>query len=272
MIQPLDAVILGVVEGLTEFLPVSSTGHLILASKALNLEGEAIKTFEVVIQGGALVAVLGLYRGHVKSMFEGIQGRNPEGLALLRNLIISFIPAAVIGLLTHRAIKEHLFGVMPVIIALALGGLIMNAIDRWVSKRPQVVEGSVLSITANQALIIGLAQCLALWPGTSRSMVTILAALLCGLSKKVSAEYSFLLALPTLGAATVFDFAANSQGFFQEISVLTFCLGMLAAAVVAALAIKGFVQFISKFGFFVFGWYRVALAGVVWFFVYGKQA
>ncbi len=269
MVQPLDAIILGIVEGLTEFLPVSSTGHLILVSKALQLEGEAVKTFEVVIQGGALFAVLGLYREHVKAMFQGLLGKSAQGFHLFRNVCISFAPAAIIGLLTHRYIKEHLFGVMPVIIALAIGGFVMNGVDRWVAKRPQVPEGDVYSMTMMHAFIIGSAQCLALWPGTSRSMVTILAALLCGLSKKVSAEYSFLLALPTLGAATCLDFAVNSQGFFDEISMLSFVIGMVTSGIVAAIAIKGFVQFISKFGLFVFGWYRVALAGAVWYIAYG---
>lgn len=249
------------VEGLTEFLPVSSTGHLILAARALQLHGEAVKAFEVVIQAGALAAVLGLYHHRLAAMLRGFSGHDPAGRQLLGKLLVGFLPAAGTGLLLHRAIKAALFSVWPVVAALAAGGILMILADRW--RTPQ--EGRPLeALSWSQAWWIGVAQCLALWPGTSRAMVTMLAGLSCGLSPTAAAEYSFLLALPTLGAATVLDVAAHGPALWQDVGPASLVCGYVAAGVVAALAIKGFIRYLTRHGLAVFGWYRLAVAAAVW--------
>ena len=263
MLPPFEAMVLGIVEGLTEFLPVSSTGHLILASHFLGVRGEAVKTFEVVIQAGALAAVVGLYRAQVASMWRGLFDRDVEGRRLLRNLAISFVPAAVVGILLHRAIKARLFSAWPVIAALAAGGVLMIGISRALPHDPRKPGKTLSSMTLREALLIGSAQCLALWPGTSRAMVTIVAGLLLGFPATVAAEYSFLLALPTLGAATVFDAVTGGHGLWQEAGGLSLLCGFLAAAAVAAVAVRGFIRYLTRRGLAPFGWYRLGLAAVM---------
>ena len=288
-IEPLHAVLLGLIEGITEFLPVSSTGHLILVSHALGLRGEAVKTFQIVIQAGALVAVGGLYRVRLAAMWRGLRGLDPPGRRLLTNLFVSFLPAAVLGLLFHRTIKAHLFGTGPVVAALALGGLLMIGLDLWrrrtgvvpppaasASPRPPAVGGypdaaagvrTLESITVREALLIGCVQCLALWPGTSRAMVTIVAGLLLGLPATAAAEYSFLLALPTLGAATLFDAVTGGEVLWRETGPLVLAGGFVTAGIAAALAIRGFIAYLTRHGLAPFGWYRIGLAGIVWIIV-----
>jgi undecaprenyl-diphosphatase len=262
VIPPLDAVILGVIEGLTEFLPVSSTGHLILAAYLLGLAGESVKTFTVVIQAGALGAVVMLYRERLRSVWRGIKGRDPAGRRLAVNLALSFAPAGVIGLLLHGVIKEHLFGTSPVVLALAVGGVVMIGMDRWFKANGQP-DRTIESITPREALLIGFAQCLALWPGTSRAMVTIVAGMLAGLPPKVAAEYSFLLALPTLGLATLFDLATGGRGLVADVGPLSLLAGFAAAWVVAVLAVRTFVQYLAHRGLERFGWYRLLLAALM---------
>lgn len=254
------AAILGVLEGLTEFLPVSSTGHLILASAVLNLQGEAVKTFEIVIQAGALGAVLGLYRRQVAGMFRGLTGGDPEGRKLAVNLMVSFVPAGIAGLLLHGLIKKWLFGVWPVGAALAVGGAAMilfeqRRLTHGVRKRQTLEEMSV-----RDALWIGVAQVLALWPGTSRSMVTLVAGMGLGLSATAAAEYSFLLAIPTLGMATLFDAVSGSGELFFQVGLPAVLTGFFSAAVVAALAVQGFLSYLTQNGLAPFGWYRIGLA------------
>jgi len=261
MVSWLDAILLGIVEGLTEFLPISSTGHLILAARVLHLGGEAVTTFEVVIQAGALVAVVGLYWVRLVAMGRGLLGADPAGRRLLRNLIVSFLPAAVVGVLSHRLIKMWLFSTWPVVAALAAGGVLMIAVDRW---RPATSGRRLESITPREALLVGLAQCLALWPGTSRAMVTMVAGLLLGWPATMAAEYSFLLALPTLGAATAFDAALGGRLLLEQASPFAVAGGLAASGIVAALAIQGFLQYLTHRGLAPFGWYRLALAGTVW--------
>jgi undecaprenyl-diphosphatase len=260
----IQAAVLGIVEGLTEYLPVSSTGHLILTSRWLGLSGEAVKTFDVVIQAGAIAAVLNLYRARVLSMGRGLLGRDPAGARLAANLAASFLPAAVAGLMLHELIKARLFGVGPVAFALAAGGLFMLWVDRWARSRAKPAL-ELASLTTMGALGIGLAQCLALWPGTSRAMVTMAAAMLIGFPAPAAAEYSFLLALPTLGAATLLDAVQGGPALIHEISWLAFLSGFLTAFLVAMLAMRGLIRYLTKHGLALFGWYRLALAAVVWF-------
>ena len=263
MIRFSDASVLGVVEGLTEFLPVSSTGHLILAAHWLGLYGDEVKTFEVVIQLGAMVAVLALYRDRVRSLWAGVLGRDPAGRRLLGTLLVSFLPAAVLGVLLHTPIKALLFGVWPVAAALAIGGVLMIGADWWLARHRRLTVKTLELLSLREALLIGLAQTAALWPGTSRSMVTILAGLCLGLPPAAAAEYSFLLALPTLGAAAIFDAARGGAALLGAAGAGSVLIGFVVAGVTAAVAIRGFVRYLSRGGLAPFGWYRLALALVV---------
>jgi undecaprenyl-diphosphatase len=258
---PEQAATLGIVEGLTEFIPVSSTGHLILAGHAMGLTGAAVDAFEIVIQAGALFAVLWLYRARVGEIFAGVFRGDPVGRHLLIKLLIAFLPSAILGLLTHEWIKEYLFGPRPVAVALMVGGVAILAVERF--RRPgypRIVD-TLGEISYRGALVIGLAQCLSLWPGTSRAMTTILAALLLGCTPVVAAEFSFLLALPTLGAATLFDLAKH-HGELTGPAIggpAPLVIGLVTAAIVAALAIKTFLLYLTSRGLSPFGWYRIAI-------------
>jgi undecaprenyl-diphosphatase len=263
VIEPLHAVLLGALEGLTEFLPISSTGHLILASRVLDLHGEAVKTFTVVIQAGAVGAVLVLYRARVSAILRGLAGHDPAGLALAVKLLVSFLPAGVAGALFHRVIKERLFTYEAVVAALAAGGLLMLAVDWWVKRRGEGRLG-LDSLSLRDAVLIGCAQCLALWPGTSRAMVTLVAGMLLGLPATAAAEYTFLLALPTLGMATVFDAVTGGPALLQEAGLVSVAVGFCSAALVAVVAVHSFVRYLARHGLAVFAWYRLALAAAVW--------
>jgi undecaprenyl-diphosphatase len=261
-----QAVILGVVEGLTEFLPVSSTGHLILVSHAMGLVGSAVDAFEIVIQAGALLAVVWLYRARLAEILGGIFGGDPKGRALLLKLFVAFLPAAAIGLVAHHWVEEHLFGPRPVAIALILGGILMIWIARGRTERnARATVQNVDDLPLMAALWIGVAQCLSLWPGTSRSMVTILAALLLGATPVVAAEFSFLLALPTLGAATLFDLAKHHHELLGPDvgGPLILLTGLIVSAIVAVIAIRGFLKYLTSRGLAPFGWYRIAIGALV---------
>ncbi len=258
----IEAAILGAVEGLTEFLPVSSTGHLILAARAMGLSGAAIDAYEVVIQAGALLAVIWLYRARVGDLAQGLVRPHPRGRALLLRLLVAFLPAAALGFLTHSWIKEHLFGARPVAAALLAGGVAILVIEAWRRRRAEAPRyASVDDFPVRMALFIGLAQCLSLWPGTSRALATMMAALLLGATPIAAAEFSFLLALPTLGMATLYDFVKNHEallgpGLGGPAPLLT---GLVVAAIVAALAITSFLRYLTHRGLVPFGWYRIAL-------------
>lgn len=262
-VSPLQAALLGLIEGLTEYLPVSSTGHLILLSKGLGLgEDPAVKSFEIVIQAGAILAVLGLYRDRVRQMLAGLVGRDAAGRRLLMLLIVAFLPAAVIGLLAKDAIKAYLFHPLPVVAALAVGGVIMLGTGRL--HRRRTADGTEIDgMLMRQALLIGLAQCLAMWPGTSRSLATILAGLAVGLTPVAAAEFSFLLALPTLGGATFLDLVTDGRVLVEGVGPLALAIGLVVAFVSAAVAIKGFVAWLSRHGLMPFGIYRIVLAAAV---------
>ena len=263
MISPAQAALLGIVEGLTEFLPVSSTGHLILAARCLRLDGDAVKTFEVIVQAGALAAVLGLYWARVASMWRGVLGHDAAGRRLFRNVVISFLPSAAAGVGLHQLITQRLFGFWPVIVALALGGALMIGVDRWLAERDGAPSRTLSSMTSRDALFIGLAQCASLWPGTSRAMVTIVTALLLGMPLTVAAEYSFLLALPMLGAATLLESVSGGRVLLQETGAVAVGCGLVTAAVVATLAMRGFLRYVTRRGLAPFGWYRIGIAGAL---------
>ncbi len=275
------AVVLGVVEGLTEYLPVSSTGHLILVSHWMGLShftgvegplGKRVETapgvdaYNIVIQLGAILAVLGLYRKRVAQMLAGMVGRDPAGLRLAALLIVAALPAAVVGVLFHTQIKDYLFGPVTVCGALAVGGVLMMLVEyatRRRRKRRETIR-ELTNIRFWQALVIGCAQILAMWPGTSRSMITIIAALLVGLDMVAAAEFSFLLALPTLGGATLFDLVKDGGEIVDVAGVDGLLVGLVVSGVVAALAVKFFVKWLTHHGLWPFGLYRIAIAAAVW--------
>lgn len=277
LISWLDAIILGTVEGLTEFLPVSSTGHLILVSEWLNLYRNpatkaGVDAFEIVIQSGALLAVIGIYSTHIRSMLRGLSGHDNEGRRLLLLLLVGFMPAAIVGVLAGSWIKSTLFGIVPVMTALGIGGLLMVVIERSLRRQsvsePGRLELSLATMTLRSALVIGVAQCLAMWPGTSRSMVTIMTARLLGYQARAAAEFSFLLALPTLGGATVYELFHQGPVLLQTSSAANLAIGLGTSCLVAWLAVKGFLVYLNRHGMELFGWYRIALAlviaGVIW--------
>ena len=268
----LQAAVLGVVEGITEYLPISSTGHLILASALLGLDAPperkaAVDAFNVVIQGGAILAVLGLYWPRVARMLRGLAGRDPEGRRLLGLIVLAFLPAALVGPFLDDAIDARLFNPPAVVTALVLWGVVMIVVDRWQKRRfahgDAVRARALEDLTWRSALFIGLLQCLAMWPGTSRSMITIVAAMLVGLPPRAAAEFSFLLALPTLGGACAFKVAKDVLGdgpsALAALGIAPMAVGIVVATVSAALAVKWLVHYLNRHGLAVFGWYRLAL-------------
>jgi undecaprenyl-diphosphatase len=267
----LQAVVLGVVEGVTEYLPVSSTGHLILTSALMGLDAPparkaAVDAFNIVIQGGAILAVLGLYWPRVRSMIAGALGRDPAGLRLLGLLVVAFLPAAILGPLLDDRIEQYLFNPPAVVTALALWGVVMILIGGWQKRRllDHEAVSDLGALTWRAALFIGALQCLAMWPGTSRSMITIVAGMLVGMRPREAAEFSFLLALPTLGGACVFKVAKDVWGsdpsMLAQLGPAPMLVGILVATVSAAVAVKWLVHYLNRHGLAVFGWYRLALS------------
>lgn len=261
----LDALILGIVEGLTEFLPVSSTGHLILTSALLGIEGKQVDSYVIVIQLGAIMAVLALYRDRAMQMIHGLLGKNAAGLGLFLKLLVAFIPAVILGLAFEDMIEELLFHPFPVAMALIVGGVGMIAVERLyllpkIRRDGEDSLKTVETMSYRDALLIGLAQCLALWPGTSRSMSTIIGAQLCGFRNRDAAEISFLLALPTLGGATVYKLVKDQEVLTQvEGGVGLILFGNAVAFIVAFLAVKWFVSFVTRHGMTPFGVYRIII-------------
>lgn len=262
MITLIDAVLLGIVEGLTELLPVSSTGHLILLGSLLGHESEAAKSLDVVIQLGAVIAVGVYFRDRIRRTLVGFFGKEGASLTLLGALLAAFIPTAVVGLLFHKTVKAYLFGPLPVAGALAVGGVLMIGVERWAKDRP--AEEGVEQVSVKMGFVIGLCQCLSLWPGASRSMTTIVGGKLLGLDTKTSAEFSFLLALPTLGAATIYDFYKNGDKILAMPSgAEVLGVGMLVSFLVTWLVVALFLRYVGRVGLSPFGVYRVALAALV---------
>lgn len=254
----LQALILGIVEGLTEFLPVSSTGHLILAGDLLGFNDEKGKLFEVVIQSGAILAVCWEYRVKILSVVSGLRDEKPAQTFAL-NLLVAFLPAAVLGLLFGKAVKQYLFNSLTVALAFIVGGLIML----WVERRDHVVRiESIDEITWKDALKLGFAQTLALIPGTSRSGATIIGGLFFGLSRKAATEFSFFLAIPTLFAATAYDlYKARDMLVLDDLT--QFSIGFIAAFFSAFAAVRGLIRYVAHHDFSVFAWYRIAFGIVV---------
>ncbi|MFO1010032.1 MAG: undecaprenyl-diphosphate phosphatase [Planctomycetota bacterium] len=258
-----QAALLGLVEGVTEFLPVSSTGHLILTQHVLGIEtSPAVQAFEVCIQSGAIAAVLAVFLPRVRAMTLGVFGRDADGLKLALRIVLAFVPAAAAALLFGSWIKQHLFGLEPVVVAWFVGGAVILLVPRLRAGREH--GGARLeTLGFRDALVIGLAQCLALWPGTSRSLVTIAGALFVGLSGAAAVEFSLLLGFVTLLAATAHDAHEHGAAMVRELGLTNLALGFLAAFLSAFLAVRWFVARLGRAGLAPFGWYRVVLAAAV---------
>ncbi len=286
--EPWQAFILGVIEGITEYLPVSSTGHLVLAQRLMGIgtESEADKlaadAFAICIQGGAILAVLGLYYKRVLQMIRGALGKDPEGLKLAVNILAGFAPAAVLGLIFNDIIEEHLFSMWPIIFALVTGGIAILIVSRYRRKHPPVGGAKdLMELTWRMALIIGLLQCVAMWPGTSRSLMTIMGGLIVGLSVRSAVEFSFLLGVLTLTAATAKKAVWGIEGagaqyetwfggtmlMWDAYGGLSFLIGIVAATISAALAVKWLVTYLQSHGLALFGWYRIAIGLMIAFLV-----
>ncbi|MFO1345135.1 MAG: undecaprenyl-diphosphate phosphatase [Rhodocyclaceae bacterium] len=254
----LKALILGVVEGLTEFLPISSTGHLILAGDLLDFNDERGKLFEIVIQSGAILAVCWEYRAKIASVVGGLT-RERAAQRFVLNLFVAFLPLAVLGLLFGKAIKAHLFNPIAVATTFILGAFVIL----WAERREHRIRvESVDDLSLTDALKLGIAQAFALIPGTSRSGATIIGGLLFGLSRKAATEFSFFLAIPTLSAATVYQ-------LYKERHLLSFddigmwAVGFVSAFVSAFLCVRWLLRYISSHDFTVFAWYRIVFGLVV---------
>jgi undecaprenyl-diphosphatase len=255
-----QAIILGIVEGLTEYLPVSSTGHLILAQRLMGIpQDEASDAYAICIQAGAIAAVLGIYWKRVKQMIMGVLGKDPVGLSLAINVMIAFMPAAIVGVLLKKQISIHLMKPWPIVAAWIVGGAIILWYE-WGRKGKTVELGKgVEQIDWRLALGIGLFQCLGMWPGTSRSLVTILAGLFLGLRMAAAVEFSFILGLLTLTAATAYDGIKHGKTMVHEYGPLPIVVGFVFAAISAAVAVKWMVAYLNKHGLAIFGYYRIAV-------------
>ncbi|HSM64961.1 MAG TPA: undecaprenyl-diphosphate phosphatase [Ilumatobacteraceae bacterium] len=257
-LTPLKAIILGAVEGFTEYLPVSSTGHLLVTQRLLGLDDEAERaaadSYVIAIQIGAILAVVVLYWRRLGQITRGLAGRDVEGRSLLVALVVAFVPAAFVGLVLGDTIKDQLFGAWPVVVAWFVGGVFLVV---W---RPRPGSVELTQFTVRHAAIIGVAQILALWPGTSRSLVTIVAALAIGASMAAAVEFSFLLGLATLSAATFYDLAQNGQEILDVYGWRTPLAGGIVAFVTAAIAVRWLVAFLRTRPLAVFGWYRIGIA------------
>jgi len=254
----LQALLLGLVEGVTEFLPISSTGHLIIAGQLLGFNGEKAKVFMIAIQLAAIFAVVWEYRarlGHVVMTLHS----EPASQRLAVNLMAGFLPAAVLGFLFYKEIKSYLFNPIVVASALVIGGVLIL----WAERRKHVVSTETIDeLNWRRALAVGFAQALAMIPGTSRSGATIIGGLFLGLSRKTAAEFSFFLAIPTMFAATAYDLYKNWR-LFDVHDVPLFAVGGIAAFVSALIAVRTLIKFVSRHDYTLFAWYRIVFGGVV---------
>lgn len=263
----IKAIIMGLVEGFTEFLPISSTGHLILAGSLLDFTGEKVKVFEIAIQAGAMLAVIWEYRARIGRVLGGMFSERRQQKFVI-NLIVAFLPAALLGLVFAKTIKAELFKPVPVALAFIIGGLVIL----WVERRPQGQKQqgmphasrieTVDEMTVLDALKIGCAQAFALIPGTSRSGATIIGGMLFGLSRKAATEFSFFLAIPTLLAATVYS-VYKERALLSMADLPLFGLGSLAAFVSAFLCVRWLLRYISSHDFTIFAWYRIVFGVIV---------
>jgi undecaprenyl-diphosphatase len=257
-LELLKALFLGLIEGLTEFLPISSTGHLILFGHLIDFQSDSGRAFEVIIQLGAILAVCWLYRQKIVDLLKGFFSGDMHARRFAVNVFLAFLPAVVIGIFAVDFIKQVLFSPLVVACALIIGGLIIFAVEAKEFK-PRTIEAT--DITFKQAILIGFAQCLAMIPGTSRSGATIIGGMLSGLSRKAATEFSFFLAMPTMLGAATYDLIRNASVLSSD-NMMNIAAGFAAAFIAALLVVKALVKFVEKHTLRVFAWYRVIL-GVV---------
>lgn len=283
-----EALVLGVVQGVTEFLPISSTGHLIIANRALGLGFEdkekteemeytmkdAVDSYAIVIQGGTMLAIVFLYWKRIGSILLGLMGRDRKGLRLARNILLAFLPAAGLGLFLGGWIEEHLFSPTTVMVALVVGAMVMFGVERWRSgKLEEQDEGDcgldLDELTVGQALGIGGLQCIAMWPGVSRSMITIVGGYVAGLNPGGAAEFSFLLGLVTLSAASFYELLFDGVHMVKVLNLGPAIFGCGVAFVTGAIAVRWLVNYLTRNGLSLFAWYRIALAVGIFLANYG---
>ncbi len=261
MSDPVSAIILGIVEGITEFLPVSSTGHLILASALLGYKSDYWALFNIVIQLGAILAIVVLYWRTIWAVATGLLRLDPTSVRFTRNVLVAFLPAAAIGAVLHKQI-EALLG-KPVVVAVALiaGGVAILGIERWVKEGD--IKG-VADIPLPKVIAIGLIQCLSMIPGVSRSGATILGALSLGVERRTAAEFSFFLAIPTMLGATVFELVTKRHELMEanHVGLGLIAIGFAVAFVTALLVMRWFITLIGRTGFSPFGWYRIVVGAI----------
>ena len=251
----LKALFLGLIEGLTEFLPISSTGHLILFGHLIDFKSDSGRVFEVVIQFGAILAVCWLYRQKIIALIRGFFSGEAHARRFAINVFVAFLPAVVIGVLAVDFIKQVLFSPLVVAFALIIGGLIIFAVEAREYK-PKTIEAT--NISFKQSILVGFAQCVAMVPGTSRSGATIIGGMLLGLSRKAATEFSFFLAMPTMLGAATYDLFRNANVLTSD-NLVNISVGFMAAFVAALLVIKALVKFVEKHSLRVFAWYRIVL-------------
>ena len=262
IILAIKAIVMGLVEGFTEFLPISSTGHLIVAGSLLNFTGEKVKVFEIAIQAGAILAVMWEYRKRIGTVLGGITN-DPKQQKFVINLVVAFLPAAILGLLFSKKIKEQLFAPVPVALAFIVGGFVILWVENRNKERPTKPRiESVDDMTIMDAFKIGCAQAFALIPGTSRSGATIIGGMLFGLSRKAATEFSFFLAIPTLLAATVYS-VYKERALLSVADLPLFGIGGVAAFISAFLCVRWLLRYISSHDFTAFAWYRIVFGIVV---------
>ncbi|NLC34958.1 MAG: undecaprenyl-diphosphate phosphatase [Alcaligenaceae bacterium] len=280
----LKALFLGVIEGLTEFIPVSSTAHLLIIGSWLDFSSSDDKVFEVVIQFGSILAVMWIFRARLYQLFSGALKHDPIELAFMRNLLIAFLPAAVIGALAIKYIKMLFHSPAVFVFTLVIGGFIML----WVERKPQYAKfgatqaggqpvpasaaeteatrrataHALEQISWKQALVVGFAQCLAMVPGTSRSGATIISGMIAGIDRRTATEFSFFLAMPTMLAATVYDLYRNAS-VLNSTEASAIAVGFVAACISALVVVRAVLHFVSRHTYRPFAWYRIGFGGVV---------
>lgn len=258
-------ILLGIIEGLTEFLPVSSTGHLILASSLLGFDGDGSASFKIAIQLGAILAVLVAYRQRFWNVGIGLLRKDHDSYLFTRNILLGFFPAMVVGALAYEGVRHLLTSPMVVAVALLIGGILILLIERMVKV---VKVTSVETMPLGTALAIGVVQCIAMIPGVSRSGATILGALLMGVERKTAAEFSFFLAVPTMAGATVYALWSDRALLtLDDMSAIS--IGLVTAFLVALVVVKAFVAIVARFGFAPFAWYRIIIgsSAILWLLV-----
>ncbi len=262
MTETITAILLGIIEGVTEYLPVSSTGHLILGTELLGYDAQKWALFNIAIQPGAILAILVLYWRTFLNVLTGLTRAQPEAIAFTRNLLVAFFPAVILGVLFGDAIDALLENAMVVAIALVLGGIAILVIERLAKTKDL---GGVANVSLRQSILIGVVQCVAMIPGVSRSGATILGAMAFGVDRKTAAEFSFFLAVPTLTGATALQLFRHGAGMTSD-DMRLIAVGFVVSFIVALVVVKAFVSVVSRFGFAPFAWYRIAagLAAIAW--------